>query len=475
LGKRTSVGLLAAMMLADDEKLTFVEGSVRRSIGPALIEAAVARDGNGGIAVRAQAAARVGQLSVTADGIVADGFTINGHREKRYRDARVSLDAPLKLGRKTVAVHGDVRLVDRGLKDRTLAAAGRLSTNFNGFNLATQVDWQRQMGGKGSRFDDKIEFGVIGSGRLGDVRLRGQAVWEVSPDSRFQTAELSAYWSASENADWEGALGYDANVGRGRARLSHIRRFRTVAAAASLEAGTDGSFAAGINLNFSLDSSRGGFRLTEQKLASAGIVEARVYRDYNDNGVRDPAEPWEKGATITTGQSVSKEVTDHDGVVRVGGLQPFQPIAIGIDTSSLEDPSLAPRKALQVIVPRPGVAAKLEIGLVGAGDIEGVLVKNDGQGFEGLDVELIDAAGKVVASTRSDFDGFILFERVAYGRYTLRLSADSAKAANVERAIDKSVEISPEKTVIRLGPIRIQKASQIAAVVTGGSPGGALR
>ena len=50
LDKRTSVGLLAAMLLADNEKLTFVEGSVRRSIGPALVEAAVARDGQGGMA-----------------------------------------------------------------------------------------------------------------------------------------------------------------------------------------------------------------------------------------------------------------------------------------------------------------------------------------------------------------------------------------------------------------------------------------
>ena len=112
-------------------------------------------------------------------------------------------------------------------------------------------------------------------------------MWEISPQSRFRMAELSAYWSASENADWEGAIAYDATASRGRARLSHIRRFQAVAAAASIEAGTDGSFAAGINLNFSLDSSQGGFKLTEQKMASTGIVEARVYRDINDNGIRD--------------------------------------------------------------------------------------------------------------------------------------------------------------------------------------------
>jgi hypothetical protein len=362
--------------------------------------------------------------------------------------------------------------IDRGGSDRTLSAAGRLSANFNGFNLATQVDWQRRLGEVSSN-RNRVEVGLIGSGRIRDIRLRGQAVWEFSPRSRFQTAELSAYWSASDRADWEGALAYDAGPKRGRARVSHIRRFSSVAAAASIEGGTDGSFAAGINLNFSLDASRGGMKLTSQRLASSGSVEARVYRDLNDNGVRDPSEPWEKDALITTGRRVAEQPTDKHGTARVGGLQPYQAIAVGIDTDSLSDPSLTPKKALQVVVPRRGIAAQLEIGLVGAGDIEGVLVKDDGSGFEGLDVELLDEAGKVVGTARSDFDGFILFERVAYGRYTLRLAADSATAAGVDRAIPKTAEISPDKTVVRLGVIRVRKVAEIALAGGGyasGSP-----
>jgi len=460
LDKRTSIGVLATALLAGNERLTFVEGSVRRSIGPALIEAAVARDGNGGTAVRAQAVGRIGSISVSADALAANNFVINGQRENHYRDARMSVDAPVKLGRQRFAAHGDLRLIDRGNANRTLNATGRLSTSFNGFNLTSLINWENRLGGNST--PDRFEAGLIGTGRVGSVRLQGEALWQLRPDSRLRSAGVSAYWSASDRVDWEGAVGYDAVGKRGRARVSHVRRFSSLAAAASIEAGTDGSFAAGINFNFSLDSSRGGFKPTRQQLASTGSVEARVYRDYNDNGVRDASEPWEEGAIITTGQRVSEETTNKQGVVRVGGLRPFQPIAVGIDTSSLADPSLTPRKALQVVTPRPGVAAKLDIGLVGAGDIEGTLVQDDGRGFEGLDVELIDASGKVVATARSDFDGFFLFERAAYGRYTLRLTSDSAKAAGVERAIDKSAELSPNRTVIRLGIIRIAKAAQIA-------------
>jgi hypothetical protein len=465
LGKRTSVGMLATMLLAGNEKLTFVEGSVRQSVGPALIEAAVAREAKGGMAGRIQAVGQIGASSISVDALIAEDFIINGKRELRYRDARLSLDSPLSIGRQQFSAHADMRYVERG-NLKSLNAAGRLSTNFNGFNLATQVDWQNWLGPSRSN-NDRLEVGLIGSGRIRNIRLRGQAAWEFGARSRLRAAELSAYWSASDKADWEAAVGYDAEMGRGRARLSHVRQFNSVAAAASVEAGTDGSIAAGLNLNFSLDSSRGGFKLTNQRLATSGSVEARVFRDFNDNGIRDHSEPWEEGALITTGQRVSEEKTGKNGSVRVGGLQPYQAIAVGIDTSSLTDPSLTPKKALQVIVPRPGVAARLDIGLVGAGDIEGVLVKDDGSGFEGLDVEVIDASGKVVGTARSDFDGFFLFERMAYGRYSFRLTGESAQAVGVERSIDATAEISPERTVVRLGALRIQKRAQLASA--GGS------
>jgi len=96
-------------------------------------------------------------------------------------------------------------------------------------------------------------------------------------------------------------------------------------------------------------------------------------------------------------------------------------------------------------------------------------VQSDGRGFEGFDIELVDQAGKVIASGRSDYDGFFLFDRIPYGRYGLRLTADSAHAAGVSQAIDRTVEISAVKSVVRMGAIRVLKAPQIAMSAGGGS------
>ena len=115
---------------------------------------------------------------------------------------------------------------------------------------------------------------------------------------------------------------------------------------------------------------------------------------------------------------------------------------------------LTPKKPLQVIVPRPGVAADIQIALVGGGDIEGALMKSGELGFEGVDLELVDSTGKVVGTARTDFDGFFLFERVAYGSYTLRVSASSAAAAKIGADLGRTVIVDLKHTVVRLGSIQ---------------------
>ena len=111
--KRTSVAALAAMMIVGDEKLTFIEGSVRRSIGPALVEASLAHQAGGGFAMRGSAIARFGSVNVAAEGVAANDFFYQGRFQQRMRDARLTVSAPLALGKLPLLLQGDARHVDR--------------------------------------------------------------------------------------------------------------------------------------------------------------------------------------------------------------------------------------------------------------------------------------------------------------------------------------------------------------------------
>jgi hypothetical protein len=466
---RTSVGALARMMLVDDQRVTFVEGSVRRSVGSALVELSAARESTGGTAARAPLLGKFGNVNLSAEAFLASDFHLHGGRAQSVRDIRFAVDVPLKIGRTVLPAHADVHLTDRMDGSKQLEAAARLSANLDRFNLATDVRYRRQYLASGPAPPGEFNVGVIGSGHVGDVRLRGQTSFDVAPHARFRSAELSAYWSASENADWEGAIAYDGAGHRGRVRVSHVRRFEAMGVALTGEAATDGSVALGVNLNFSLDP-RHGISLSRRPLASAGVIHALVYRDLNDNGLREASEPLEKGALITTGTKQAERPTDARGTVTVGGLTAYAPVTVGVDPTSLDDPMLVPRKALQLVVPRPGVPAEVEIGLVGGGDIEGALVKSGGLGFEGVDLELLDAPGKVVSTARTDFDGFFLFERVPYGTYTVRVTRESAAAARIAAELGLSATVTPDKSVVRLGAIHVAPAPLIASASTATSP-----
>ncbi len=468
LDQRTSIGLAATMQVVDDERLTYVEGTVRRSIANALIEVAGVRDSHGGMAARASLLGKIGAFDIAGEATAASNFRLNGIREKAIRQAQLSIGAPFKIGNAVIPVSASLRLIDRPGGARSLEAAGRLSANIGRFNLGTDIRWRHNSDRSGlvTTQSDDLEATLIGAGHIGRVRLRGSSTFDLKPSARLKVAELSAYWSASEKADWDAGLGYDNEARRGRARLSYIHRFDTIALALTGEGASDGSIAFGFNLNFSLDPVRG-FRPSRLPIASAGIIRAHVYRDLNDNGVRDKGEPDEPGALITTGTRLAQAPTDKRGASTVSGLTTYQPVAVGIDQSTLSDPNLTPRKALQVVTPRAGIAAEVEIGLVGSGSIEGVLVKDGGGGFEGVDIELVGADGKLVGTSQSDFDGYFLLDRVPYGHYNVRIAAASAKAIHSAIELNTTATVSGDKPTVRLGGLRPIQSLEVAS--SGGS------
>ena len=203
--------------------------------------------------------------------------------------------------------------------------------------------------------------------------------------------------------------------------------------------------------------------MTADKLASRGSALVRVYRDLNGNGRHDFNEPWEKDVAVTAGRVPVDQPTNAKGETLVDGLEPFQPVLIGIDASSLPDPMVQPSLPGVVVTPRPGVVAVIELPLVGAGDIDGTLVRAGGRSIEGVDLELLDSEKRVVARTRTDFDGFFLFDRVAYGRYTVHISQLSADAAKLSPVLATWADVGPQLPSAHMGAVAAAPATVQAA------------
>jgi hypothetical protein len=206
-----------------------------------------------------------------------------------------------------------------------------------------------------------------------------------------------------------------------------------------------------------------GFHMSSQKLASSGQAAVLVYQDLNADGVRQPNEPVEKSVEITAGLSGRGKATDERGQTVIGGLEPYVPILIGIDAGSLPDPFVQPATSGVVVTPRPGIPMIVELPLVSAGEISGYLIKEGGKALTGVDIELLDKAGRVVKTTRAEYDGFFLFESVPYGQYRMRLSAVAAGIVGVQPDVSVAASLDRKNPTVDLGQIVLKPSQRIAA------------
>lgn len=456
LNAKTSVAASLFSLQIDGKRYNYVEGSVRRAVGPTLVELTASSDLQKGMAFRGQLLGEFGKTFITAETIWAQGNFRSDQVEQNVNGRHsLSLDHNFKLGSKIVPFHIDAQYETRSDSRASLDLTGRASLNLRRFSLTGELNWEKRFSDLGPNPPDIAEARLLVNGRVAGVRLRGEATYRIAPEKRFERVNFTGEWRAGNRADWRAELGYDVGLDRGRAGIGIIRRFDKFSLTASAEAATDGSVAAGLNLAFSLgpDPRNGKFRLSNNKLANSGQALAIVYRDKNRDGKRQPEEELVENVELTAGQSTALTPTNAKGQSIIDNLQPFRPVLIGIDTSSLPDPYVQPALPGVVVTPRPGIAATVELPLVSAGEVEGTLVRKGGGALAGVGLELLDVEGRVTHETQSEFDGFFLFEGVPYGAYQLRIQLLSAQAIAVSPIVNIRAVVDDDNQVAKLGVV----------------------
>jgi hypothetical protein len=465
LDPRTSVGASLFTSEYSGRRDTYVEGSVRRAVGPALVEFAAAANARGGYAFRGQMLGQLGQTLISAESVwLTDKFRSERYEADLRSENRISLDHSFKLGTKYIPVSLQGAYKERVNGDKTLEGIARLSLNIKQLTATTEIIWEQNKRAVGVDPPARLDALVRLNGRIGELRLRGETKFGLSGDAGFRESKLTGEWNAGENADWRVELGYEAFAKSGLAGIGYTRRFDKFALTSQMRASTRGELSAGVSLAFSLgpDPQRGGLRFASDKLASNGQAYVTVFQDENADGIRQPNEPVEKAVELTAGMSGRGKPTDEKGQSFIGGLTPFEPVLIGIDAGSLPDPFVQPANSGIVVTPRPGVPVKIDLPLVAAGEISGNLLREGGRTLNGLDIELLDKNGRVVKMTRSEYDGFFLFESVPYGQYRLRVGTLAATMVRVNPEISAVADLGPKRSTIDLGQIVIREAVRIA-------------
>ncbi len=462
---RTSIAGSWFTAMLRGRRHNYLEGSIRRVIGPTLVEMAASSNLSGGYAFRAKLLAQVGQTLISGESVRLMG----GYKTERY-DLNLrslnsfSIDHSFKIGPQYIPLRAEIRRSTRTDGSTRIEATSRLSFNIRQLNASAELQWEKESHRNGVNPPSRLMAAARLSGRVGAVRLRGEAQFDLTGKSGFRESQVTAEWRAGERSDWRTQLGYSVADKRGRLVIGHTKRFKHFALSGQIEAANDGSVAAGVSLAFSLgpDPRGGGIRVASEKLASSGQALAIVYQDENADGIRQSDEPLEQSVELTAGLSARGDPTDAEGRTIIDGLQPFEPVLIGIDASSLPDPFIQPATSGVVVTPRPGVPVTIELPLVAAGEISGNLQREGGKILSGVDLELLNKSGLVVKTTRSEYDGFFLFEFVPYGSYKLRVAALSASVIGVQAELSTLVELGRSKPVADLGIVSAKPVDRLA-------------
>ncbi len=465
LDAKTSVGASAISSIYEGRRDSYFEAMVRRAVGPTLVEVAGAANIDGGYAFRGQMLGQFGQAMVGAQSL----WLFGGFRSEQYLpglrgEHMLSVDHSIKIGTRSIPYGVSATLREWLNGNRTIEAKGRISFNIKNIAASTDIIWEQTKFAFGTDPPQKLDAQLRLSGRVGGLRLRGEARFGLMGETGFKESRITGEWRADEKANWRAELGYDARNKRARATFGYTRQFEKFALTGQVMGATDGAVAAQISLAFSMGPNPHGkgFHMSSEKLASSGQAAVLVYQDQNADGIRQPSEPVEKAVEITAGLNGRGRATDDAGQTVIGGLEPYVPILIGIDASSLPDPFVQPANSGMVVVPRPGIPIVVELPLVSAGEISGYLLKDGGKSLNGVDIELLDKAGLVVKSTRSEYDGFFLFESVPYGQYRLRVGAVAASIVGVQSEISIAASLDRKSPTVDLGQVVLKPSQRIA-------------
>jgi hypothetical protein len=207
--------------------------------------------------------------------------------------------------------------------------------------------------------------------------------------------------------------------------------------------GKSSSVSLNVFTSFGYDARYKGGIISGTPITNSGVIVARVFLDKNSNDkYDDEEEPLNNVRIYVEGYNPVK--TNKKGVAVIPGISVDSLIRVTLDNGSLADPSWTTRKPVFDVVSHVGAITHIDFPVSLSGDIDGrVKIQINGVDYEASNVELeiADAAGMVIMSTKSSYDGFYFFKAVPYGKYKLRISNDQSQRLGLENNTTYDIEV----------------------------------
>jgi hypothetical protein len=241
---------------------------------------------------------------------------------------------------------------------------------------------------------------------------------------------------------------------------------------------TYGAGSNGYNVNISLftsfgyDARYGAGTISGTPMTGAAVVSARVFLDRNGNNFYD------KGEEVLPDIGVSAEGagtvrTNAKGIAVLSGIPADRMTRIKLESGTLTDPYWTAKKSDFDLITHAGAITNLDFPIALSGDADGYVklkIGNDLTEAANVELELVDAGGNIVKTTRSANDGYYIFQGVPYGKYKVRTSIDQSIRLGLESNVIYDLEVGDNSQSLSGFNFVIEPSKQAAKAATKGKP-----
>jgi hypothetical protein len=455
ISKQVSATFSVASVEHRRRRARYAQAGLRAFHGPLLASLDLALDESGGRAFKGELQSRWRGLGLRLEHTELDDFdseTLATAGGKLRRRTWLRLDTVLRGSRlPAIPLYFDLRQEQLADGRRITEIAGRFSAYARGLTLSNQLQLSQISG------DDappRLATGqLLLSKHLPALAFRGSADYQLKP--RFELVALAA------TAELRRPNGLLLSGGASRLFLARETIYQIgvsklegrIGATVTVDYAASRGLGIGVLLAASLgrDSRDGSWHQQARPLAFGGGLSGRAFLDDNGNGRFDPGEQPIGGAGLLLGGANQGQRSSPEGTLFLANLAPYQPVSVSLAANTLEDPYWQPARSGVTLTPRPGKVAIVDFPVEVTGELSGtvyLLLPGGRRPAAGIEVELIDAAGKVIARARSAADGFYYLDRLRPGRFTLRIAAADASRRRLAPPPDRPIRLAASGSLL---------------------------
>ncbi len=462
--KLTVVGSLA-YVAEDNGDLSVATLGVRTGIGALALRAdsALGTDGSSAHGIGIGGRLMGGAFSLSHFEY-AGGFRDEIRRNTRdplRRATELDFNGSIKLSGQAIPLAARVRHTEFADGRSDTDAILRSSYRLQGIVVSNTVEYSRNtvLGGAlgGSSFSQLIGNFDLTTFRRSRMQLRasvgysllqGAEITNISGDVAYQVDNRTFISGQAFHSFQTGEFGFGASAAR------EFDKF-TLAIDGNY-AFEQKSYAIALRFGFTFgrDPLKRRFFMAPPGQASAGAVSLRAFQDMDGDGTFSAGDVPLEDVNFNVFNNTA--TTDQQGMARLTRLGNGNPVAVQVDPSSLPDIAMAPASRGVQIIPRSGRFHVMDFPIVALSEIEGTITfegAEEARGVSGLRLVLLDSAGKIAGTTRTERGGFYFFEQIKPGTFKLALDPKQAQQLGICMAQNAAIKIAPAGDIYTLDAI----------------------